>query len=89
MGLSPWGLSFFAFSENNIKNIHKAIFALSEHGMSEEYLTSVPVDIFYYYIQLYNKKGEDQDAAEAHARARQAHKDNTPHPVGISIPRKN
>lgn len=89
MGVSQWGLSFFAFSEKNLHNIHKSIFALAEHGLPPNYLLDVPVDIFYYYIDLYNKKGEAQDAAEAHARAKQAQKDNTPHPVGSSIPRKN
>ena len=89
MGLSPWGLNFFAFNESHQKVIHEAIFALAKEGLSPEYLLRVPVDIFYYYIKLYNKRGADEEAYHRAQEARAGFKDRNPHPVGNSIPRKN
>lgn len=89
MGLSLWGLNFFAFNESNQQSIHQAIFALAKEGLSPEYLTSVPVDIFYYYIRLYNKRSEDDKAYAQMQEARAGFKDKNAHPVGSNIPRKN
>ena len=47
--------SFFAFSEQNKTIIYNNLFFLARWGFSQEYLCSVPVDEFYYYIKLFNK----------------------------------
>ena len=53
--------TFFAFSTGNIEFIHRNIFILSSHGLSAEYLRSIPVDIFNIYIKLYNKEKIAED----------------------------
>jgi len=47
--------SFFVFNERNKKNIFQNLFFLVRWGFTAEYLSSIPLEDFYYYVQLFNK----------------------------------
>ncbi|GAF91194.1 unnamed protein product [marine sediment metagenome] len=74
-----WVLNFFVFRESNIKNIHGSIFYLAKWGLSPEYLYKVPLNIFYYYVKLYNKREQDSEFERMKQEAENA-KNNRPEP---------
>lgn len=56
--------------------------------MNEEYLRSVPLSIFYYYIQLYSKRQKQIEFDEFNRNAEAGYKNKKAMPVGNNIPRK-
>lgn len=60
------GLSFFAFSPENIHNVRYNLFYLIDWGFSYSDLVSMPLDEFYEYIELLNKhrKKENEKISE-------------------------
>ena len=84
-------LSFFAFSEENRKNIYNSIFALVEHGFTYESLAAMTLEEFYYYVKLYNKKVEEEENRARQAGQRAAMNARTPDgkTVGDIIPKES
>jgi hypothetical protein len=76
-------LNFFVFDDSNRLEIYKNIFYLSSVGLSTEHLLSIPIDIFHYYIKLYNIKREHEEKQKGGS----GYSSNEPKPIGEVIPR--
>ena len=48
-------MNFFVFDEENFRNILRNIVILCKNGLTPEFLTSLPTDIFQEIIQISNK----------------------------------
>jgi hypothetical protein len=55
--------------------------------MSPEYLFSVPLYIFYYYVKLFNKREREEEEQKRQAEEATKGKDETPKMVGNTVPR--
>lgn len=54
------------------------IFVLSNHGLSAEYLTSIPMSTFNLYVRLYNKKKIAEDEVVEQNQDQKKHKNVDP-----------
>jgi hypothetical protein len=65
------------------------VFVLSTHtNMSPEYLFSVPLNIFYYYVKLFNKREVQKSFEEKMAMEESNKSDKMPRMTGNTIPKK-
>lgn len=56
--------------------------------MSPEYLFSVPLYIFYYYVKLFNKREREEEMQQKQAEdAARGKQDENPKMVGNTVPR--